>query len=116
MLDCVLMLRPMRRSALARARWELGLRLEDIGARVGVDGATISRWERGIQRPDSEAVARLAEVLGLGVELIELEAATRRRVDVPTGLARCACTVVGAAGAVHAIPDCDICDGLGWVS
>ena len=43
----------MTRSGAARAlRWELRLTLAQVGARIGVDAAVVSRWERRIRTPD----------------------------------------------------------------
>jgi transcriptional regulator with XRE-family HTH domain len=41
---------------LRNARRERGWRLEDVAAAIGVTGATLSRWERGLQKPPDAAL------------------------------------------------------------
>src|SRR5262245_22031761 len=43
----------------------LGLSQAEMGRRLGVDQASVSRWERGVQQPDAKARARLSEFLFL---------------------------------------------------
>ena len=47
-------------------RQELGLTLEDIGNAVGVDRATVMRWEKGqIQKMGRDKISALSSVLKL---------------------------------------------------
>ena len=50
---------------LCRARSDRGWSQAFIGGFVGVDGATISRWEAGESTPKADDAARLAEALGV---------------------------------------------------
>ncbi len=43
-----------------------------LGKLVGVRQATISDWERGIYLPQEENIQKLAEVLGVELEVLEM--------------------------------------------
>ena len=43
-------------------REALGLTQEQLGRRLGVDKITVSRWERGVNRPGARAVSALAKL------------------------------------------------------
>lgn len=45
----------------------LALTQKELGAELGVDALTISRWERGIVEPRPRHLRRLAELTGLPV-------------------------------------------------
>ena len=52
---------PLRRLRLAR-----GLTLDAVAVLAGVDPATVSRMERGLDEPRPETIVRLARGLGIG--------------------------------------------------
>lgn len=54
-------------SGLRRFREKRGLSQEALGYLGGVDGATISRIERGLVQPERETVVKLAKATGLSV-------------------------------------------------
>lgn len=59
-------------SVIRRYRDANGLTQGQMGERVGVTAATISRWENAKREPRSEERRRLAEVIGVPVaELLE---------------------------------------------
>jgi transcriptional regulator with XRE-family HTH domain len=51
-----------RAGELVALRTSLGISQADLARRLGVDQATISRWERGLQVPDRRARVKLAEL------------------------------------------------------
>lgn len=53
---------------LREAREEAGLSQREVARQLGIAPSTVSRWERGEARPRSDALPRLAEVLGVSVE------------------------------------------------
>lgn len=53
--------------ALQRRRKELNLTQEELGALLGVEGMTVSRWERGESLPRRKVWPRLEEVTGLPI-------------------------------------------------
>ena len=65
----------MTKVNLRKRREELGLRLEDVAAKVGVSAATVSRWESGeIANMKRSRIALLAEALKLSpIDIIEAE-------------------------------------------
>lgn len=59
-------------SRLRQRRDELKMSQEDLGAAVGVDGMTVSRWERGESLPQRRHWPKLLEVTSLSiVDLLE---------------------------------------------
>lgn len=54
-------------SRLRERRDELSLTQEELGEKVGVDGMTVSRWERGESLPQRRFWAKLSKVTGLPV-------------------------------------------------
>lgn len=60
---------------IASLRHEQGLTQEALGARLGVTGKTVSRWENGNYMPDIGLLMPLAETLGVTVN--ELLSGTR---------------------------------------
>lgn len=51
---------------LARRR-DLGLTQKQMAERIGVPAPTLSRWEKGHHRPDTEWLLRLARALDVDV-------------------------------------------------
>lgn len=49
---------------IRRARDQNGLTQRELAAAIEGDYMAISRWERGVNRPGDESLARIAEVLG----------------------------------------------------
>ncbi len=47
---------------LLRLRESLGVTQRELGERIGVDKMTISRWERGVMRPNATALRALERV------------------------------------------------------
>lgn len=62
-------------SPIRRFRDDHKLTQADLGERVGVTAATISRWEQGLREPRGEQRRRLCEVIGIpvGKLLAEIE-------------------------------------------
>jgi transcriptional regulator with XRE-family HTH domain len=61
------------RSSFSRARKTAGFTQESLAAKLGVERATVIRWERGETKPQSHMRPKLAQVLGIsGHELDEL--------------------------------------------
>jgi DNA-binding transcriptional regulator YiaG len=52
-----------------RLREAAGLSLRELAAQVGVDAATLDRWERGLARPRRAAALRYQTVLAALAEL-----------------------------------------------
>lgn len=54
---------------VGRAREAAGLTKVAMAQRIGVDRATITRWEQGVTRPESaDVVQRVADLLGLDLD------------------------------------------------
>jgi transcriptional regulator with XRE-family HTH domain len=53
---------------LRRLRLARGLTLVELGARANVHANTITRWERGIERPSERLLIRVAQALGTSAE------------------------------------------------
>ena len=49
----------------------------DLGARVGVDRATVHRWETGERKPDEKILPKLSEVTGIPVRELRPDLAAR---------------------------------------
>jgi len=47
-------------------RETLGLTQKELAARVRVDAITVSRWERGEQKPSSQAIRQLTRLVKRG--------------------------------------------------
>ena len=47
-------------------RTAAGLTQQELAEKIGLDGATIGKYERGILRPKSETIKKIADVLGIG--------------------------------------------------
>ena len=55
---------------LKRLRTEKGLSQQELSDKVYVTRATVSRWESGNRLPDAMMISRLAEVLGVDVNVL----------------------------------------------
>lgn len=55
-------------TAVTRLRMRLGLNQTEMGARYGVNQATVSRWERGKQIPEAPILHTIAREAGISVE------------------------------------------------
>lgn len=53
-----------------RTKHDPRLTQDDLGEKVGVDGMTISRWERGERVPQKRHWPKLTEVTGIPIEKI----------------------------------------------
>ena len=51
-----------------------GLSLSELAAVIGVDKSTLSRWERGLERPRTDAAIRYEEALRKMLRAIEGDA------------------------------------------
>jgi len=58
---------PMRTTSLLKARKRQGLTGAAVARLVGVNRATISRWERGLQMPLHDAATKLEKALGCAI-------------------------------------------------
>jgi transcriptional regulator with XRE-family HTH domain len=56
---------------LRQLRRDRGLSLEAVGFLAGADKATISRIERGLQKPKPELVVQLARALGVSAQRMD---------------------------------------------
>lgn len=54
-------------SRLGQRRKELQLTQEALGEKIGVDGMTVSRWERGESLPQRRFWPKLTELTGLPI-------------------------------------------------
>lgn len=67
---------------LRELRQSRGLSLEALGYLAGVDGATISRLERGLAEPRRDTVVRLARGLRIGAKrMAAIMAESREQVE-----------------------------------
>ena len=53
---------------ISQKRKELGLTQSELGAKLGISGKAVSKWERGLSKPCDEHLARLVDILGLPVD------------------------------------------------
>ena len=53
------------RERLRATRESLGISVGLLGEKVGVSGATISRYETGVHEPKSKTIVNISEVLGV---------------------------------------------------
>ena len=49
-------------------RTALGMTQGDLAQKMSVTDKAVSKWERGLSRPDIDSIPKLAEVLGVTVE------------------------------------------------
>ena len=50
-----------------------GLSVDDVSHRMGVDAATVQRWEAGEDEPDEAALNQLADTLGVSQDALRHE-------------------------------------------
>lgn len=62
---------------IRKARLAAGLTQRELGGLLGVDGFTVSRWERGTSTPRKNLRPKIEEVTGvkIGVEMTQTEPA-----------------------------------------
>ena len=58
---------------IAEKRKEMGLTQEALGARLGISGKAVSKWERGLSQPCEEHLTQLVDLLGLPREYLPME-------------------------------------------
>lgn len=67
---------------IAEKRKELGLTQEALGARLGISGKAVSKWERGLSQPCEEHLMQLVDLLGLPKDYVP----AKQERSVPTFL------------------------------
>lgn len=55
---------------IRKLRWKKGVKLEELGAKVGLTAAAMSRYELGQRRISVELTARIAEALGVPIQAL----------------------------------------------
>lgn len=60
-------------NARQRARILAGLNQDVVANHIGMDGAVVSRWERGFYRLDDDKVRKIARLYRCAVEDLDLE-------------------------------------------
>ena len=55
---------------IRQLRWKKGVKLGELGAKVGLTAAAMSRYELGQRRISVELAARIAEVLGVPIQAL----------------------------------------------
>lgn len=55
---------------IRKLRWKKGVKLEELGAKVGLTAAAMSRYELGQRRISVELAARIAEALGVPIQAL----------------------------------------------
>lgn len=55
---------------IRQLRWKKGMKLEELGEKVGLTAATMSRYELGQRRISVELAARIAEALGVPMQAL----------------------------------------------
>ncbi|MBE5759634.1 MAG: helix-turn-helix transcriptional regulator [Clostridiales bacterium] len=53
---------------IAEARQKCGMTQAELAAKMNVTDKAVSKWERGISRPDIDSIPRLAECLSMSTE------------------------------------------------
>ena len=53
---------------IASRRRELGLTQKDLAEKLNTTDKAVSKWERGIACPDTAAIPKLAQILGISIE------------------------------------------------
>ena len=53
---------------IASRRREMGLTQKDLAEKLNVTDKAVSKWERGIACPDTAAIPKLAQTLGISIE------------------------------------------------
>src|SRR5205085_7251749 len=67
---------------LRTRRQKLGLSIDEVSGRSGIDRESLSGWERGVAAPRIDAVQRWATALGLSFQLIPAERQAQRGLKV----------------------------------
>ena len=49
-------------------RKELGMTQKDLAEKLNITDKAVSKWERGIACPDTAAIPKLAQILGISIE------------------------------------------------
>lgn len=60
----------MNGDKLRMLRKESGLLQEELGAKIGLDGSTISKYERGFNEPEDAIKADIAKLFGVSVDYL----------------------------------------------
>src|SRR5579885_1183569 len=74
----------MERVRLAQARYHRGWTLEEAAEKLGIDKATLGRWEKGKASPQARHMQRLIEVYGISAKELDLTEA-HPQIIVPVG-------------------------------
>ena len=53
---------------ISSRRKELGLTQKDLAEKMNITDKAVSKWERGIACPDTAAIPKLAQILGVSLE------------------------------------------------
>ena len=53
---------------ISSRRKELGMTQKDLAEKLNITDKAVSKWERGIACPDTAAIPRLAQILGVSLE------------------------------------------------
>lgn len=53
---------------ISSRRKELGLTQKDLAEKLNITDKAVSKWERGIACPDTAAIPKLAQILGISIE------------------------------------------------
>ena len=61
------------RFSLRAARAQAGLGRAEAAEKLGVNGGTLWRWERGMMSPPAKTAVRMCELYGLGFDEIDWE-------------------------------------------
>ena len=54
---------------IAERRRERGMTQDELGAKLGISGKAVSKWERGLSKPCEEHAEMLCQLLGLAFEV-----------------------------------------------
>lgn len=63
----------IRKQTIRQLRRAADLTQQQLADRAGLDGVTISRYERGLVTPSGPALQRIAEALGVDANEIDLD-------------------------------------------
>ena len=53
---------------ISSRRKELGMTQKDLAEKLNITDKAVSKWERGIACPDTAAIPKLAQILGISLE------------------------------------------------
>ena len=53
---------------ISNRRKELGMTQKDLAEKLNITDKAVSKWERGIACPDTAAIPKLAQILGISLE------------------------------------------------